>query len=129
MNRLKFGSEKLPKRPDMVGQSSCHARRSLFPLWLEQALTYSVGFRDSHPQAHVWTREVVKRLEQDDAPFHWFTLFTETAALAHQGCQGMAKGLIDALDQTGADFQPQSRQLLCANEHTLGQFFQSPPFS
>src|SRR5438067_13785942 len=80
----------------------------------------SVGFRDSHLQAHVWTREVVKRLEQDDAPFHWFTLFTETAALAHQRRQGMTKGLIDALNQTSADFQPHSRQLLCANEHTLG---------
>src|SRR5919108_3247151 len=126
MNRLKFGSEKLPKCPDMVGQSSRHARRSLLPLRLEQALTYSVRFRDSHPQAHVWTREVVKRLEQDDAPFHGFTLFTETAALAHQRCQGMAKGLIDALNQGGANFQPHSRQLLCTNEHTLGQLFQSP---
>src|SRR5687768_3103457 len=103
MNRLKFGSEKLPKRPDMVGQSSRHARCSLLPLRLEQTLTCSLGFRDSHPQAHVWTREVVKRLEKGDAPFHGFTLFTETAALAHQRCQGMAKALIDALNQTGAD--------------------------
>src|ERR671914_2851106 len=126
MNRLKFGSEKLSKCPDMIGQSSRHAWCSLLPLRLKQALTYSLGFRDSHPQAHVWTCEVVKRLEKDDAPFHWFPLFTETAALAHQRRQGMAKGLIDALDQTGADFQPHSRQLLCANEHTLGQFFQSP---
>jgi hypothetical protein len=126
MNRLKFGSEKLPKRPDMVGQSSRHGGCSLLPLLLKQALTYSLWFREDHPQAHVWTREVVKRLEQDDAPFHGFTLFTETAALAHQRRQGMAKGLIDALDQTGADFQPQSRQLLCANEHALAQFFQSP---
>ena len=126
MNRLKFGSEKLSKCPDMIGQSSRHAWCSLLPLRLKQALTYSLGFRDSHPQAHVWTCEVVKRLEKDDAPFHWFPLFTETAALAHQGCQSMAKGLIDALNQTGADFQPQSRQLLCANEHALGQCFQSP---
>jgi hypothetical protein len=77
----------------------------LLPLLLKQAFTYSLWFREDHPQAHVWMREVVKRLEQDDAPFHWFTLFTETAALAHQRRQGMAKGLIEALDQTRACLQ------------------------
>src|SRR5207249_9737675 len=79
--------------------------RSLLPLLLKQACTYSLWFRDSHPQTHVWTREVVKRLEKGRAPFHLFALFTETAAFAHQRRQDMAKGLIDALDQTGADFQ------------------------
>ena len=58
MNRLKFGSEKLPKRPDVVGQPSRHAQRSLLPFLLKPAGTYSPWLQDSHPQTHVWTRAI-----------------------------------------------------------------------
>src|SRR5262245_14230689 len=37
MNRFKFGSQKLSKRPDVIRQSGGHARGSVAPLGLNQA--------------------------------------------------------------------------------------------
>ena len=37
MNRFKFSSQKLSKRPDMIRQSGGHARGSVAPLGLNQA--------------------------------------------------------------------------------------------
>jgi len=37
MNGLEFGGQELSKRPDMIGQSSGHARGAVAPLGLDQS--------------------------------------------------------------------------------------------
>src|SRR5215813_12665018 len=37
MNGLEFGGQELSKRPDMISQSSSHARSSVAPLGLDQS--------------------------------------------------------------------------------------------
>ena len=112
MNRLKFGGQKLSKRPDMIRQSSGHARGSVAPLGLDQSRGVWFLLRQRQAQTHMRPGEVVEGLKEDHAPPHLGAILTEAPALAHQRRQGMTQGKVETLKQTGADRQPQCLQAL-----------------
>src|SRR5262245_17327349 len=83
MNRFKFGSQKLSKRPDVIRQSSGHARGSVAPLGLNQARGVWLLLRQRQAHAHVRPGKIVEGLQEDHTPSHLRAILTATPVLAH----------------------------------------------
>src|SRR5215831_2158800 len=126
MNWLKFDSQKLSKRPDMLCQSSSHARGAVTPLGLDDSQAVWLLFRQRHAQTHVWPCKVVEGLKEHHAPPHVGTIFTEAPAFADQRSEGMTQGEVQTLEQTRADRQTQFLQPLGATAHAVHQLLQTP---
>ena len=116
MKRLKFGRQKLTKRPNMVCQSGGHARTSLFVLLCYQAFSRSLFFWQQDPQAQMWSGEVVVATPKQNSPAHLHALFTKRPTLSDQRSKGMPQCLIDSFNQARADFPSQTNQLFCSED-------------
>src|SRR5262249_13503045 len=97
MNGFEFGGQELSKRPDMIGQSSSHARGSVAPLGLDQSLGGWLQIRQRYAQTHMRAGEVVEGLKEHYASPHLGAILTEAPAFAHERRQGMAQGEVETL--------------------------------
>ena len=126
MNRFKFSSQKLSKRPDMIRQSGGHARGSVAPLGLNQARGMWFLLRQRQAQAHVRPGKIVEGLKEDHAPSHLRAILPETPALAHQRRQSMTQGEVETFNQTGADRVSQRFEPLAPAAHAVDQLLETP---
>ena len=84
MQWLEFSDQELSKRPDMIGQSSGHARGSVAPLGLDQSRGGWFLLRQRYTQTHMRPGEVVEGLKENHAPPHLGAILTEASALTHE---------------------------------------------
>ena len=76
----------------------------------------------------MWSGEVIKGLEEDDAPVHLLSVFAEAPTFPDQWSQCLTQRQVDPLNQTGADGQAQLFESFGPTQHTPRQLFETPPF-
>ena len=109
----------------MISQTSRHARCSWLPLGLNHPRPAWSVIWQWQSQTLMRSCKVVKGVEADHPATQLLPVFAKTPALPRQGCQGMAEGQVQALNQTGADLQPKLGQTLSPTADPLGERVQA----
>jgi len=94
----------------MIRQTSRHPRCSCLPLGLNQPRPRWSGVLKWQPQTVMRPGEVVQGVEEDDPPTQLLPVFARAPTLALKRRQGVTQGQVQALNQTGADLQPEFSQ-------------------